>query len=80
MKYRTFGSTGLEVSVIGLGAMPLSLTPDRPSEDAAIAVVHHAIDCGITLIDTADSYSRPAEGGRQDRARGGEQSQRVPDR
>ena len=56
MKYRPFGSTGLEVSVIGLGAMPLSLTPARPSEDDAIAVVHHAIDCGITLIDTADSY------------------------
>ena len=56
MKYRPFGSTGLEVSVIGLGAMPLSLAPARPSEDDAIAVVHHAIDCGITLIDTADSY------------------------
>ena len=56
MKYRTFGSTGLEVSAIGFGAMPLSLTPARPSENDAIAVVHHAIDRGITLIDTADSY------------------------
>jgi aryl-alcohol dehydrogenase-like predicted oxidoreductase len=46
------------VSAIGLGAMPLSTKRDRPSREDAIAVVHAALDAGITLIDTADAYSR----------------------
>lgn len=56
MQYRTFGPTGLNLSAIGLGAMPLSVTCNRPDEEDAIAVILHAIDCGVTLIDTADSY------------------------
>ena len=40
---------------VGLGGMPLSLD-DRPPEDKAIAVIHRALDLGVTLIDTADSY------------------------
>ncbi len=56
MQNRTLGSSGLTVSAVGLGAMPLSISPDRPSEADAIAVIHHAIDCGVTLIDTADAY------------------------
>ena len=35
--------------------MPLSLT-GRPSEIDAIAVIHQALDLGVTLIDTADAY------------------------
>jgi aryl-alcohol dehydrogenase-like predicted oxidoreductase len=46
------------VSAIGLGAMPLSTKPDRPSRDDAVAVVHAALDAGVTLIDTADAYAR----------------------
>jgi aryl-alcohol dehydrogenase-like predicted oxidoreductase len=46
------------VSAIGLGAMPLSTKEDRPSTEEAIAVVHAALDAGVTLIDTADAYSR----------------------
>ncbi|MGW4086281.1 aldo/keto reductase [Streptomyces sp. NPDC004822] len=53
MKYRRIGE--LTVSAIGLGAMPLSIE-HRPDEDQAIATVHAALDAGITLIDTADSY------------------------
>ncbi|KAB2976858.1 aldo/keto reductase [Streptomyces sp. SS1-1] len=53
MKYRRIGE--LTVSAIGLGAMPLSIE-HRPDEDRAIATVHAALDAGITLIDTADSY------------------------
>jgi aryl-alcohol dehydrogenase-like predicted oxidoreductase len=45
------------VSAIGLGAMPLSTKEDRPSPAAAEAVVHAALDAGVTLIDTADAYS-----------------------
>ncbi|WP_336216639.1 aldo/keto reductase [Nonomuraea sp. LPB2021202275-12-8] len=44
-----------DVSAIGLGAMPLSIE-GRPDRASAIATVHAALDAGITLIDTADSY------------------------
>ncbi|MFJ6700241.1 aldo/keto reductase [Streptomyces sp. NPDC091272] len=53
MRYRTIGHTA--VSAIGLGAMPLSIER-RPDEARALAVVHAALDAGVTLIDTADSY------------------------
>ncbi|MEU7426271.1 aldo/keto reductase [Streptomyces sp. NPDC040750] len=53
MQYRTIGHT--PVSAIGLGAMPLSIE-HRPDETRAIATVHAALDAGVTLIDTADSY------------------------
>src|SRR4051794_39955246 len=46
------------VSAIGLGAMPLSTKEDRPSPQQAEAVVHAALDAGVTLIDTADAYAR----------------------
>ncbi len=56
MHTRQLGKTGLTVSCIGLGAMPMSVPATRPAEADAIKVIHHAIDCGINLIDTADSY------------------------
>ncbi|NRQ36070.1 aldo/keto reductase [Nonomuraea sp. NN258] len=46
---------GVEVSAVGLGAMPLSIE-GRPDEARAVATVHAALDAGVTLIDTADSY------------------------
>ncbi len=53
MHYRSIGNS--TVSAIGLGAMPLSIE-GRPDEQRAAATVHAALDAGITLIDTADSY------------------------
>ncbi|MBM7440024.1 aldo/keto reductase [Streptomyces sp. HB132] len=53
MQYRTIAHT--TVSAIGLGAMPMSIE-HRPDEARAIATVHAALDAGVTLIDTADSY------------------------
>jgi aryl-alcohol dehydrogenase-like predicted oxidoreductase len=50
---RTIGTT--PVGAIGLGAMPLSVE-GRPDEDQAIATIHAALDAGVRLIDTADSY------------------------
>ena len=46
------------VGAIGLGAMPLSTKEPRPSPADAEATVHAALDAGVTLIDTADAYSR----------------------
>src|ERR1700709_369250 len=53
MQTRTLGDT--QVSAIGLGGMPMSIE-GRPDEPRAIATIHAALDAGITLIDTADSY------------------------
>jgi aryl-alcohol dehydrogenase-like predicted oxidoreductase len=56
VQQRRIGDT--TVSAIGLGAMPLSTKDDRPSPEDARAVVHAALDAGVTLIDTADAYAR----------------------
>ena len=48
----------VDVGAIGLGAMPLSTKEARPSRSDAEATVHAALDAGVTLIDTADAYSR----------------------
>jgi aryl-alcohol dehydrogenase-like predicted oxidoreductase len=48
----------MSVSAIGLGAMPLSTKDPRPSPADAEAVIHAALDAGVTLIDTADAYAR----------------------
>jgi aryl-alcohol dehydrogenase-like predicted oxidoreductase len=55
METKRLGNTGVQVSAIGLGAMPMSLS-GRPPEEQAIATIHRALDLGVTLIDTADSY------------------------
>jgi aryl-alcohol dehydrogenase-like predicted oxidoreductase len=55
MKKKKLGNTNFNISAIGLGGMPMSLS-GRPPESQAIAVIHRALDLGVTLIDTADSY------------------------
>ncbi|MBD1807631.1 aldo/keto reductase [Microcoleus sp. FACHB-SPT15] len=55
METKQLGSTGVTISAIGLGGMPMSLS-GRPPESQAINVIHKALDLGVTLIDTADSY------------------------
>ncbi|GAA4425974.1 aldo/keto reductase [Georgenia halophila] len=57
MQQRTLGDR--TVSAIGLGAMPMSIE-GRPDADRSIATIHAALDVGVTLIDTADSYHRDA--------------------
>ena len=56
MHNRTLGPSSRQVSAIGMGVMPLSVTAARPPQDEAVGVILHAIDCGITFFDTADSY------------------------
>jgi aryl-alcohol dehydrogenase-like predicted oxidoreductase len=57
METKQLGNTGIPVSAIGLGGMPMSLS-SRPPEAQAIATIHRALDLGVTLIDTADSYCK----------------------
>ena len=55
MQKRKLGQ-GLEVSAEGLGCMGMSDFYGVRDEDAAIATIHHALDRGITFLDTADMY------------------------
>ena len=52
---KRLGNTDVTISAIGLGGMPMSIR-SRPPEDESIKVIHRALDLGVTLIDTADSY------------------------
>lgn len=53
MKTRTLGKSGPSVSLVGLGCNNFGWYIDL---EAARAVVHKALDAGITLFDTADIY------------------------
>lgn len=55
MRYRRLGISGLKVSVVGLGGNNFGGATD---EERSIQVIRHALDLGITMIDTSDSYSR----------------------
>lgn len=55
METKRLGNTDVTISAIGLGGMPMSLS-NRPPESQSIQVIHRALDLGVTLIDTADSY------------------------
>ena len=55
MKMRTLGS--LQVSALGLGCMGLSHGYEpRPDKQAAIGLIHAAVDRGVTFFDTAEVY------------------------
>jgi aryl-alcohol dehydrogenase-like predicted oxidoreductase len=58
MEFRRVGNSGLAVSVVGLGTNNLGMKLDM---DASRAVVHAALDEGITLFDTSDSYGASEE-------------------
>jgi aryl-alcohol dehydrogenase-like predicted oxidoreductase len=47
---------GLNVSAIGLGAMGMSAYYGPTDEAEAIATLRHALDIGVTFIDTAEAY------------------------
>jgi aryl-alcohol dehydrogenase-like predicted oxidoreductase len=53
MDYRNLGRSGLQVSVAGLGCNNFGMRIDA---DQTKAVVHRALDEGITFFDTADIY------------------------
>jgi len=53
MEKRKLGASGIEVSLVGLGANNFG---GRIDLEASRLVIHRALDRGITLIDTADAY------------------------
>jgi aryl-alcohol dehydrogenase-like predicted oxidoreductase len=58
MEFRRLGKSGLTVSAVGLGTNNLGMKLDM---DGSREVVHAALDQGITLFDTADSYGASEE-------------------
>lgn len=58
MEFRRLGRSGLAVSVVGLGTNNFGMKLD---ERESTAVTHAALDAGITLFDTADSYGASEE-------------------
>ena len=59
MEQRPFGSTGLDVSVVGLGAGQVGEAD--VTEAQASALLNGALDLGLTLVDTALSYGTSEE-------------------
>lgn len=58
MEYTTFGRTGLQVSVMGLGAgghSRLGFGTEKSDADAQ-CVIRRAIELGVNVIDTAEAY------------------------
>ena len=53
---RRLGRDGPQVSAIGLGCMGMSEFYAGGSEQESIATIHHALDRGVTFLDTADMY------------------------
>jgi len=53
MEYKNLGRSGLQVSAVGLGCNNFGMRCDK---EQSAAVVHKALDLGVTLFDTADIY------------------------
>lgn len=55
MKQHTLGD-GLTVPAVGLGAMGMNAFYGPSDESESIATLQHAVDIGVTFIDTAEAY------------------------
>ncbi|NJC05673.1 aryl-alcohol dehydrogenase-like predicted oxidoreductase [Sphingomonas kaistensis] len=60
MQTRKLGRQGLEVSALGLGCMGMSDFYGTRDEAESIATINHALDRGVTFLDTADMYGSGA--------------------
>ncbi len=56
MEQRTLGSTGRDVSVVGLGTWQLGTDWGDVGETQALDVLAASVDAGVTFLDTADVY------------------------
>ncbi|WDF33186.1 aldo/keto reductase [Arthrobacter agilis] len=56
MEQRILGRTGRPVSVVGLGTWQLGADWGEVEDKDAVAVLHAAVEAGVTFFDTADVY------------------------
>src|SRR5712691_13395360 len=56
MEQREFGKSGIRGSAIGLGLMSMSGVYGKPDDSESIAVIHRALDLGVTVLDSSDMY------------------------
>ncbi len=56
MKYRNFGSTGLQISEIVFGAGAQGGLVFRGEKETRLEAVRRALNCGINWVDTAAQY------------------------
>jgi aryl-alcohol dehydrogenase-like predicted oxidoreductase len=56
MEQRILGKTGRPASIVGLGTWQLGADWGSVSESDALAVLHAAVESGVTFLDTADVY------------------------
>ncbi len=56
MRLRNLGKNGPEVSVLGLGCMPMSGIYGAADDEESRAVIRAAVEAGVTMLDTADMY------------------------
>jgi aryl-alcohol dehydrogenase-like predicted oxidoreductase len=56
MNKRKLGTSGPEVSGLGLGCMGMSISYGEPNDEESIATIHRAIDLGVNLLVTSDAY------------------------
>ncbi|GAA4999237.1 aldo/keto reductase [Streptomyces siamensis] len=57
MHTRTLGTTGPQVSALGLGCMGMSALYGDTDRAESVATVHAALEAGVTLLDTGDFYA-----------------------
>lgn len=60
MKYRKLGTTGEELSALGLGCMGMSFAYGPTDDKESLATLEKALDMGINFWDTADMYGNGA--------------------
>ncbi|CAL9578074.1 Aldo-keto reductase YhdN [Streptomyces sp. enrichment culture] len=56
MSTRSLGTTGPQVSTLGLGCMGMSALYGEADRGESLATIHAALDAGVTLLDTGDFY------------------------
>ncbi|KIQ14765.1 aldo/keto reductase [Flavobacterium sp. MEB061] len=60
MKYRKLGTTGEELSALGLGCMGMSFAYGPADDKESLATLEKALDLGVNFWDTADMYGNGA--------------------
>ncbi|MEQ1769199.1 MAG: aldo/keto reductase [Devosia sp.] len=58
MRYRSFGTTGWQVSEIGFGAWQLGGDWGATEDTDSVRTLHHAFERGINFVDTAQMYGK----------------------